>query len=196
MKLAIPILVNCLLVVLVYLAEKYTPAKRLPYAAKQIVIGLLFGGVSAFASSTGVEWLGAVVNVRDAAPLSAGLIFGAPSGIIAGCIGGLYRWFSVYWGGGEYTRLACSIATVLAGLMAAWLRWRMFDNKKPTWGYGVCIALACEVVHMLLIFVTNMGNSSKAFEFVKGAAIPMMLGNSIAVGFAIAIVSEIGRAHV
>ena len=189
MKLIVPILINCVVVLGVYLAEKYTSAKKLPYMTRQIIIGILFGGVSAFASSFGVDWLGAVVNVRDAAPLSAGLIFGAPAGIIAGCIGGLYRWFSVYWGAGTYTRLACSIATVLAGFIAAILRVRMFDNKKPTWGYGACIALACEVIHMLLIFITNMGNSYEAFEFVKGATIPMMIGNAIAVSAAIAIVS-------
>ena len=189
MKLAVPILLNCLLVLLVYLADKHTPIKKLPYMTKQIIAGVLFGGVSAFASSYGVEWLGAVVNVRDAAPLSAGLIFGAPAGIISGFIGGLYRWFSVYWGGGTYTRLACSIATVLAGFMAAGLRKLMFDNKKPTWGYGVCIAVTCEVIHMILIFITNMDNSSQAFEFVKGATTPMIIGNAIAVGCAIIIVS-------
>ena len=189
MRLAIPILINCILVLGVYLADKYTFVKKLPYMTKQLVIGVLFGCVSAFASSYGVEWLGAVVNVRDAAPLSAGLIFGAQAGIISGLIGGLYRWFSVYWGAGTYTRLACSIATILAGFMAAGLRKLMFDNKKPTWGYGVCIAVACEVIHMILIFITNMDNSSQAFEFVKGATIPMIIGNSIAVGFAIIIVS-------
>ena len=189
MRLIIPILLNCILVLSVYLIEKYTPAKKLPYIAKQIIIGLLFGGVSAFASSFGVEWLGTTVNVRDAAPLSAGLIFGAPAGIISGLIGGLYRWFSVYWGGGVYTQLACSIATILAGFMAAGLRKLMFDNKKPTWGYGVCIAVVCEVIHMILIFLTNMDNSSYAFEFVKGATLPMVLGNAAAVGSAIIIVS-------
>ena len=189
MRLAIPILINSLLVLVVYLADKYTNLKKLPYMTKQIIIGVLFGGVSAFASSYGVEWLGAVVNVRDAAPLSAGLIFGAPAGIISGLIGGLYRWFSVYWGGGAYTRLACSIATILAGFMAAGLRRLMFDNKKPTWGYGVCIAVACEVIHMILIFITNMDNSSQAFEFVKGATTPMIIGNAIAVGVAIIIIS-------
>ena len=189
MRLAIPILLNCFLVICVYLADKYTPAKKLPYMTKQIVIGVLFGCVSAFASSYGVEWLGTVVNVRDAAPLSAGLIFGAPAGIISGFIGGLYRWFSVYWGGGTYTQLACSIATILAGFMAAGLRKLMFDNKKPTWSYGICIAIVCEVIHMILIFVTNMNNSSKAFEFVKGATWPMMLGNAIAVGVSIILVS-------
>ena len=189
MRLIIPILLNCFLVLAVYLIDKYTPAKKLPYMAKQIIVGLLFGGVSAFASSFGVEWLGTTVNVRDAAPLSAGLIFGAPAGIISGLIGGLYRWFSVYWGGGAYTQLACSIATVLAGFMAAGIRKLMFDNKKPTWGYGVCIAVVCEVIHMILIFLTNMDNSYYAFEFVKGATIPMVLGNAAAVGCAIIIVS-------
>ncbi|MBR0536102.1 MAG: SpoIIE family protein phosphatase [Clostridia bacterium] len=189
MRLIIPILLNCILVLAVYLIDKCTPAKKLPYMTKQIIIGVLFGGVSAFASSYGVEWLGTTVNVRDAAPLSAGLIFSAPAGIIAGLIGGIYRWFSVYWGGGVYTQLACSIATILAGFMAAGLRKLMFDNKKPTWGYGVCIAVVCEVIHMILIFITNMADSSYAFEFVKGATIPMIIGNAVAVGFAIIIVS-------
>ncbi|MBR5295172.1 MAG: SpoIIE family protein phosphatase [Clostridia bacterium] len=189
MRLIIPMLINCILVLAVYLADKYTPAKKMPYILKQIIIGLMFGCVSAFASSYGMEWLGAVVNVRDAAPLSAGLIFGAPAGIISGLIGGLYRWFSVYWGGGMYTRLACSIATVLAGFLAAGLRKLMFDNKKPTWSYGICIAVVCEVLHMILIFLTNMDNSSQAFEFVKGATAPMMLGNSIAVGLSILLIS-------
>ena len=189
MRLIIPILINCFLVLAVYLVDKYTPAKKMPYFVKQIIIGLLFGGVSAFASSFGVELLGTTVNVRDAAPLSAGLIFGAPAGIISGIIGGLYRWFSVYWGAGEYTQLACSLATVLAGFMAAGLRKLMFDNKKPTWGYGVCIAVVCEVIHMIMIFLTNMKDSSYAFEFVKGATLPMILGNAVAVGFAIIIVS-------
>ena len=189
MRLIIPILLNCILVLSVYLVDKYTPAKKLPYMAKQIIIGLLFGGVSAFASSYGVNMLGTVVNVRDAAPLSAGLIFGAPAGIISGLIGGLYRWFSVYWGAGVYTQLACSIATILAGFMAAGLRKLMFDNKKPTWSYGICIAVVCEVIHMILIFLTNMDDSSKAFEFVKSATAPMMLGNSVAVGVSIILVS-------
>ena len=117
MRLIIPVLLNCFLVLGIYLIDKHTPAKKLPPMVKQVIIGILFGGVSAFASSYGVNWLGTVVNVRDAAPLSAGLIFGAPAGIISGLIGGLYRWFSVYWGAGTYTRLACTMATILAGFI-------------------------------------------------------------------------------
>ena len=185
----VSIMLNCILAIGSYLLDRYTPFKKLSYIKKQIIIGVAFGGASAFASSFGVNWLGTVVNVRDAAPLSAGLIFGAPAGIIAGFIGGLYRWFSVYWGGGTYTRIACSLATILAGFMAAALRKWMFDNKKPNWAYGIFIAVACEVFHMILIFITNMGNSSYAFEFVKGATLPMIIGNAFAVGFSTLVIS-------
>ena len=190
MELLIPVLINCALAAGIYLLDKYTSFKNLKYSVKQIIIGLCFGGLSAFASSYGVKWLGTVVNVRDAAPLTAGLIFGAPAGIISGVIGGAFRLISVLWNSsGAYTMVACSLATVLAGVMAAVLRKLMFDNKKPTWGYGVCIAIACEVVHMILIFITNMDNPSYAFEFVQGATVPMMIGNSAAVGIALIIVS-------
>ena len=54
MNLIIPIILNCILVLCVYLADKHTPFKSLPHMTKQIIIGLLFGGVSAFASSFGV----------------------------------------------------------------------------------------------------------------------------------------------
>ena len=87
MRILIPILLNTMLVIAVYLLEKYTSLKKLPYMAKQAVIGVIFGAMAVFASSYGVEMLGTVVNVRDAAPISAGLIFGAPAGIISGLIG-------------------------------------------------------------------------------------------------------------
>ena len=189
MKLLVPILLNCVFVTLFYLLEKKTGFKRFNYILKQILIGVIFGGLSAFASGYGVEILGTVANVRDAAPLCAGLIFGGPAGIISGLIGGLYRFFSVYWGGGMYTRIACTVSTILAGFIAAILKKFMFDNKRPTWSYGVFITVVCEVLHMLMIFFTNMNDSSFAFEFVKGATLPMIIGNSVAVGISLIVLS-------
>ena len=193
MKLLVPILLNCVFVMLFYLLDKKTGFKDLNYALKQILIGVIFGGLSAFASGYGVEILETVANVRDAAPLCAGLIFGGPAGIISGLIGGLYRFFSVYWGGGMYTRIACTVSTILAGFIAAILKKFMFDNKRPTWSYGVFITAVCEVLHMLMIFFTNMNDSSYAFEFVKGATLPMTLGNSVAVGISLLVVSLLNR---
>ena len=153
MKLLLPIFINILLVVIFYLANKRTNFQKLSYMKQQLIIGVMFGGLSCFASSFGFDVFGPVAHVRDAAPLSAGLIFGAPSGMIAGLIGGLYRWFSVYWGAGYETRLACTLATILAGVLAAVLRKYMFDNKKPTWSYAIVITIFCEVIHMLLILL-------------------------------------------
>ena len=193
MKLLVPIFLNCVFVTAFYMLDKKTKFKSLSYFAKQILIGIVFGGLSAFASGYGVEILGTIANVRDAAPLCAGLIFGGPAGVISGLIGGLYRFFSVYWGGGEYTRIACTLSTMLAGVIAAVLRRYMFDNKKPTWSYGVFITVVCEVFHMLMIFFTNMSDSSYAFEFVKGATIPMIIGNSAAVGISLIVVSMLNH---
>ena len=193
LKLLIPVLCNAVLAVILYLAEKKTLFGKMNYKLKQCIIGILFGALAAFSTEYGVDVGGAVMNVRDASPLCAGLIFGAPAGIISGVIGGAYRWLAVFWGAGAYTRLACSVSTVLAGFIAALLRKYMFDDKKPSWIYGLGIGMVCEVLHMLMIFVTNMNDANRAFTFVQSCTLPMVMSNGIAVGLAVMAVSILGR---
>lgn len=193
LKLLIPVLCNAVLTVILYLAEKKTPFGKANKWLKQCIIGILFGALAVFSTEYGVDVGGAIMNVRDASPICAGLIFGAPAGIISGVIGGAYRWLAVFWGAGEYTRLACSISAVLAGCIAALLRKHMFDDKKPSWIYGLGIGMVCEVLHMLMIFVTNMNDANRAFTFVESCTLPMVLANGIAVGLAVMAVSILGR---
>lgn len=193
LKLLIPVLCNAVLTVILYLAEKKTLFGKMNYKLKQCIIGILFGALAAFSTEYGVDVGGAIMNVRDASPICAGLIFGAPAGIISGVIGGAYRWLAVFWGAGEYTRLACSVSTVLAGFIAALLRKHMFDDKKPSFIYGLGIGMVCEVLHMLMIFVTNMNDANRAFTFVESCTLPMVLANGIAVGLAVMAVSILGR---
>ena len=193
LKLLIPVLCNAVLTVILYLAEKKTPFGKANKWLKQCIIGVLFGALAAFSTEYGVDVGGAIMNVRDASPICAGLIFGAPAGIISGVIGGAYRWLAVFWGAGEYTRLACSVSAVLAGCIAALLRKHMFDDKKPSWIYGLGIGMVCEVLHMLMIFVTNMNDANRAFTFVESCTLPMVLANGIAVGLAVMAVSILGR---
>ncbi len=195
-KLLISALANSFIAMLLYTLEKKTPFSKIKYKFKQIIFGVLFGAMAIYSSTTlgGIDIGGAIMNVRDAAPLCAGLIFGAPAGIIAGVIGGVFRYVGPFFGiGGTYTQLACSISTILAGVIAAVLRKFMFDNKKPTWLYGVGIAMITEVLHMLMIFFTNMNDVTTAFGFVKSCTVPMVLGNGIAVGVAVLLVSIMGR---
>ena len=193
LKLLIPVLCNAVLTVILYLAEKKTPFGKADRWLKQCIIGILFGALAIFSTEYGVDVGGAIMNVRDASPICAGLIFGAPAGIISGVIGGAYRWLAVFWGAGEYTRLACSVSAVLAGCIAALLRKHMFDDKKPSWIYGLGIGMVCEVLHMLMIFVTNMNDANRAFTFVESCTLPMVLANGIAVGLAVMAVSILGR---
>lgn len=165
----------------VYFLSRSEKIRKIPYIVRQVVIGILFGGLAVLGTEFGIKLDGAVINARDASPICAGLLFGAPAGIIAGFIGGVERWFAVLWGAGEYTRLACSISTLLAGVFAAALRKFMFDDKKPKWYYGLATGVITEVIHMLMIFLTNMNDVSTAFSFVRACSLPMVAVNGIAV---------------
>ena len=159
----------------------------------KILIGILFGLISIIGSEFGVSINGAIINVRDAAPICAGLIFSAPSGIIAGLIGGVERFFAVAWGAGEYTRIACVASTILAGLFPAVLRRYIFDNKMPRWMYGTGVALYIETFHMLMIFLTHLSDAAHALPYVRQCALPMILVNTLAVTAAILLVSVLRR---
>ena len=148
MEIIIAMIINVILVILFYLLNKKTKFRNLKSWQKQIIIGLLFGLSSAFASSNGVVISGAIINVRDSAPILSGLVFGPWAGIISGLIGGTYRALSVLWGAGTDTVVACSISTCVCGVVAALLRIFMFDNKKPTIAYAVGITVILEIFHM------------------------------------------------
>jgi len=163
------------------LLETKTKCKNINKTTWQIIVGIFFGITACLATQYGVVQNGYVLNVRSASPLAAGLAFGGPAGIIAGVIGGLYRWLSIYWGMGTYTVIACSVATVLAGIFGS-IGHRLFiAGKHNTWFYGVFIAIATEVFHMLLVFVTHMDDITKAFQVVSETAVTMIIANSISV---------------
>ncbi|MDD6251420.1 MAG: LytS/YhcK type 5TM receptor domain-containing protein, partial [Oscillospiraceae bacterium] len=193
MRLSLTAAVPVIFSVLMYLIDKKTVFNKLKYIYKQIIIGLVFGIIAIFGTEFGVNVEGANINVRNAAPLCAGLIFGAPAGIISGVIGGIERFFAAFWGAGAYTQMACSITTVLAGVFAAVTRKFLFDNKKTSWFYGLVIAALTEVFDMLMIFLTNLSDVHTAFSVVRECTFLMVSINALAVMFAILLVSFIGN---
>ena len=193
MRLIIPVLINIIVAVGLYLLNKKGKFNKLSPLKIQIIIGVCFGLVSAFSSSYGVEVLGVVVNVRDASPIIAGLVFGPISGLIAGFMGGTYRALSVMWGAGTYTVVACTISTIMAGITAALLRKYMFEDKRPTTTYAVGITVVLEVFHMLMIFITNFNDANTAFLFIKECTLLMIGFNSIAVGLTTFVLSLINK---
>ena len=181
---------GCVIVAIAFFfIKRKTKFKNLNFWTQQIIIGVVFGLVSICGTEFGVDVGGAVANTRDAAPLVAGLIFGGPAGIIAGFIGGIERWFAVYWGAGLYSQVSCSISTALAGIYAALLRKYMFDNKRPSFAMGFAIGVVMEVFHLTFIFVTHLADAETALRIVQIVTTPMVLCNSFAVSLSIASVN-------
>jgi predicted membrane protein len=78
---------------------------------RQVLLILAFGLASIIATESGIEMYGGIANIRDLAPIVAGLIAGPVAGTGAGLIGALYRLTL-----GGFASIPCSIATALAGL--------------------------------------------------------------------------------
>lgn len=188
-KLIISSILPIIFSVIFYQAEKKTSFRKITYWQKQLIIGIVFGLLAVISTHLGIETEGAVINVRDAAPLSAGLIFGGPAGIIAGLIGGVERFFASFWGIGQSTQLACSLATLCAGFFAALMKKFIFDSKIPSIFYGLLFGITTEVFHMLLIYFTNLTNVYDAFKYIQDCTLSMTLCNGFTVMLSILSVS-------
>jgi serine phosphatase RsbU (regulator of sigma subunit) len=151
-----------------------TKVANLPEKNWQVIVGIVFGLIAIYGTEAGIPVNGAMMNVRDAAPLAAGLLFGGPAGIIAGLIGGVERWFAVMWGVGEFTRVACSVATIFSGVYAALLRKYFFERHIPNLSFAFATGVVAEVLHLMLVFVTHPENTMQAFVVTRACALPMI----------------------
>ncbi len=142
---------------------------------KRIFIGVLYGISAILSTHFGVRYDEMTLNVRDIAPLAAGLFFDPVSGIIAGLIGGIERYIvGTYFGIGSYTRIACSISTCLAGFLAALFNVKFFHGKKPSPFYALCLGAVTEVFHMYVVLITHRNDMEMAFYVVDTCAHPMI----------------------
>ena len=142
----------------------------------RILVGLVFGGCSVLSTHIGVDYGRMMLNVRDIGPLAAGLFFHPVSGVIAGLIGGVERYIAgTYWHIGEYTRLACSVSTALAGLLPVVLHFKMHNSTRPPVFFSFFLGALMEVFHMYAVFITHRTDIRTAYEVVRVCAPPMIL---------------------
>lgn len=180
-KLAIAALLPVVFSAVIFLLDRKTVFGRINAKVKQAIIGVLFGVLAILGTEFGIPLNGAQANCRDAAVLTAGLMFGAPAGIIAGFIGGIERWIAVAWGVGTFTQVACTVSTIFAGFYAAALRKYMFEDKKPGYLISLAAGVVMEVLHLTMVFVTNMATPTEAMAVVRACSIPMIAANGISV---------------
>ena len=185
--------ITIVLSVVMYLVFFKSRLKNISYCLKQIICGLVFGGLAVFGTETAAALDGVLINVRDAAPLCAGLIFGGPAGIIAGIIGAAERMLSVLWGGGEYTALACTIGTLCAGLIGAAVRRFFYSGKRPWMFQGLFIGAATEALHVSLVYFTHTDDLETAFNIINVVSVPMIVMVSVTVGLSLLLVDIIDK---
>lgn len=181
LKLTLFGLISPLLVVLIFLLNKIKKFHALNYWVKQVIYGVLFGGVAILCTEFGVKNGSVILNVRDSAVIAAGLIYGWPAGIISGVIGGVERYFSTFWTGATYTQIACSISTIISGVGAGLFRKFVFGNKRCTWYQCFLVGAVLETSHILMIFITNMDDVVYAFSYVRQIGNPMIVGVAVSV---------------
>lgn len=150
---------------------------RISPEVRQLFIGIMFGVLGIFSTRYGIPIDGAIIHCRDSAVLIAGLMFGAPAGITAGLVSGIWRFFVTNLG--ELTRVSGCIATVLAGFYAAALRKFMFDDKRPDWLMAGSCAVVMEVIHLTIVFLLNMEDPEATLLVVQTAASPMIVANGL-----------------
>ncbi|MCQ2397997.1 MAG: SpoIIE family protein phosphatase [Sphaerochaetaceae bacterium] len=163
------------------LLNKTKSFSALSYKLRQTIIGVVFGGLAIMGTEWGIPMNGAIINCRDASVLSAGLFFGPWAGILAGLIGGIERWIASLWGVGYFLRVACSLATIIAGFFGAIIRVYLFENKRPSWLVSGLVGVVMEFIHLTLAFVTNMDEIERAMDLITTATTPMVFANGISV---------------
>jgi sigma-B regulation protein RsbU (phosphoserine phosphatase) len=166
----------CVIVVVAYLLTRQRFFTDVldghPSFKAQVLLTLVFGVLSIYGTMSGITVLGAPINVRDLGPMVAGLTCGPFVGIGAGLIGAAYRMTL-----GGFTVYACSLATVLAGLLGG-LIWLLNGKKFPGTRISVEFAVLMEGLHMLLVLVIATP-FAMALALVVAVAFPMIIANAL-----------------
>lgn len=185
----IPVIMSIVLFLLV----KKTKFGKINYWVTQIIVGILFGGFAILSTECGIPMSGAMVNVRDAAPLCAGLIFGPTAGIVAGTVGAVERYFAAFWGVGVYTQWACVLGTFAAGVVGALVKKFIFGKRAVKWYYGFAVGASVETFHMFMVYLTHLDDIENAYAVVAKCYIPMVIACSVSVALATFITYQLDK---
>ena len=148
----------------------------------RILVGLIFGACSILSNHISINYGDMLLNVRDIGPLVAGLMFHPLSGVIAGVLGGVERWIiGEYFQLGEYTRVACAISTILAGILPIPLYYRVFRGRRPPAIQAGTLGAVMEVFHMYAVFITHRSDIRMVYEIVRVVAFPMIAFTALGV---------------
>jgi sigma-B regulation protein RsbU (phosphoserine phosphatase) len=178
---------TCLVLIVIYLLSRTSLFSSIvswnPDTRTRIIFIIIFGALAVYGTYSGVKTTGAIANIRNLAPMIAGLIGGPWVGLGAGLIGGVHRYFM-----GGFTAIPCAIGTVLSGL-ASGVFYTLARGTIGTWEPNI-LAFIIEVVDMALILAIARPFGD-AVDLVKIIAMPMILSDTIGVAVFVFMLSRI-----
>ncbi len=168
------------------IVTKTNPIRRVIFKEARltdhIIFTVVFGLFSIFGTYIGThDSYGIHLNIRDIAPMVAGLVAGPIVGLAVGLIGGAHR---LYLGGITY--IPCSLATVLAGLLAG-LVYRLNKGKILGAIPAMIFAAVMELVHAGLILLLARP-SDVVYDFVLTNFPQMLIAVTLGMGISIIII--------
>lgn len=150
-------------------------AKKKVTPAQQAGMILIFGLFSLYGTLSGIDFMGAIANIRDLGPAIGGLIGGPLVGLGAALIGGLHR-FSL----GGITCIPCSISTILAGL-AGGLIYKYRKGEFPGIAGAVIFMALMESFHMGLNLLI-VKPFHQILPIISSISLPMISTNALGMG--------------
>lgn len=151
----------------------------------RVLVAVVFGLLSIYASASAIQVDGALCNCRNLAPLYAGLVSGPIGGIGAALIGGLFRYF-VY---GGVSALPCMLACFLAGIIGSVAHKVIKKENRYSLLTGLCVSVLTEGCHMLLLLAFGLG------ETAGKIAVPIIASNVLGMAFCLFIYKQFGSSE-
>ncbi len=155
----------------------------------QLLLGLVFGLLSIASTYTGLSFQGAIVNTRTISTLAAGLVGGPLTGVFAGVLSGLHRFF---YDPDGFTSLACGLGTASFGLLgAACYRWFSARIARRHLAL-VCLTAAAELIQCVIILAVARP-FAEAVALEKAILIPKIAVNSLGLVVFSAVMDRMNR---
>lgn len=156
------------------------------YSKKDVfILSCFFSILAIIGTYTGVDYRGAIVNIRNIGVVVGGILAGPEVGILSGFIAGIHRLFI---DADPITTIPCATATMIGGFITAYLYKRC--NEKNFYLYGFLGGFLVENLSMFLILV--MGKDFElAKDIVSNIYFPMILANAVGVSIVLLIIQDI-----
>lgn len=149
-----------------------------------VIISVVFSLLAIFATYTGLNVEGSLINVRIITIVAGGVIFGPSVGIVTGIVSGIHRYLIDINGS---TSIPCLISSIVAGISSGYVYKRCDKNFK--WIAAIATSMLCEILTMLFIILFNNPHSL-GVSIVSKIGIPMILGD-ISIGFIILLIESV-----